>query len=249
MYHFFVRPEQISGAEAYIEGPDWNHAANVLRMKPGEQVLLNAGEDWDYLCSVRLLDRETERVVLDVLEENRSVQELPVRITLYQGLPKGDKMELIIQKAVELGAVRIVPVETRRCVVKLDQKKAVSKQKRWQAISESAAKQSGRRVIPEVSLPLSYRDMLREAAAADVRLIPYENAEGMDSTRRIIASVQPGQTVAVVIGPEGGFEEAEIREAEQAGFSAVTLGKRILRTETAGFVVLSLLMAQTEGKS
>ncbi|MBQ7534533.1 MAG: 16S rRNA (uracil(1498)-N(3))-methyltransferase [Stomatobaculum sp.] len=248
MHHFFVRPEQISGKEAYIEGPDWNHAANVLRVKPGEQVLLSAGEDRDYLCSVREVDRTSQRILLSVLEENRDIRELPVKISLYQGLPKSDKMELIIQKAVELGAARVVPVETARCVIKLDRKKAEAKRNRWQAISESAAKQSGRSVIPEVAMPMSFAAALKEAAGSDVRLIPYENAEGMDRTRRILDSVQPGQKVAVFIGPEGGFEEAEIRQAEEAGFQAVTLGKRILRTETAGFVVLSLLMAQTEGK-
>ena len=248
MHHFFVRPEQISGKEAYIEGPDWNHAANVLRVRPGEQVLLSAGEDWDYLCTVREVDRTGQRVLLSVLEENRDTRELPVKISLYQGLPKSDKMELIIQKAVELGAARVIPVETARCVVKLDRKKAESKRSRWQAISESAAKQSGRSVIPEVAMPMPFAAALKEAADSDIRLIPYENAEGMERTRRILESVVPGQKIAVFIGPEGGFEETEIRRAEEAGFEAVTLGKRILRTETAGFVVLSLLMAQTEGK-
>lgn len=248
MHHFFVRPEQISGKEAYIEGPDWNHAANVLRVRPGEQVLLSVGEDWDYLCTVREVDRAGQRVLLSVLEENRDIRELPVKISLYQGLPKSDKMELIIQKAVELGAARVIPVETARCVVKLDRKKAESKRSRWQAISESAAKQSGRSVIPEVAMPMPFAAALKEAADSDIRLIPYENAEGMERTRRILESVVPGQKIAVFIGPEGGFEETEIRQAEEAGFEAVTLGKRILRTETAGFVVLSLLMAQTEGK-
>ena len=248
MHHFFVRPEQISGKEAYIEGPDWNHAANVLRVRPGEQVLLSVGEDWNYLCTVREVDRAGQRILLSVLEENRDVRELPVKISLYQGLPKSDKMELIIQKAVELGAARVIPVETARCVVKLDRKKAESKRSRWQAISESAAKQSGRSVIPEVAMPMPFAAALKEAADSDIRLIPYENAEGMERTRKILESVQPGQKIAVFIGPEGGFEETEIRQAEEAGFEAVTLGKRILRTETAGFVVLSLLMAQTEGK-
>ena len=142
----------------------------------------------------------------------------------------------------------MIPVETARCVVKLDRKKAESKRSRWQAISESAAKQSGRSVIPEIAMPMKDAAALKEAADSDIRLIPYENAEGMERTRKILESVQPGQKIAVFIGPEGGFEETEIRQAEEAGFEAVTLGKRILRTETAGFVVLSLLMAQTEGK-
>ena len=245
MYHFFVRPDQVGGGEAVITGSDVNHIGNVLRMKPGKKVLLSAGGDWEYLCEIREITRDEVR--LDVLEGEQSVKELPAEITLYQGLPKSDKMELIIQKAVELGAARIVPVETRRCVVKLDPKKAEAKVRRWQAIAESAAKQSGRQIIPEVAMPLPFRKALLEAEACTVRLIPYELAGGMDRTRQMIAAVRPGDRVAVFIGPEGGFETEEIREAAEHGVSEVTLGKRILRTETAGLVVLSLLMAQLEG--
>ena len=151
MYHFFVKPEQISGDRAVITGPDVNHIGNVLRMKPGEKVLLSAGEDWEYLCGIEEITKEEVR--LTVFEENRDVRELPARITLWQGLPKSDKMELIVQKAVELGVSRIVPVETKRCIVKLDPKKAENRVRRWQAIAESAAKQSGRHRIPEVGMP------------------------------------------------------------------------------------------------
>ena len=238
MYHFFVAPEQLSEREARITGPDVNHIVNVLRMKVGERLMISAGEDWEYLCEIRALSREA--VELTVLEENADVRELPVEITLYQGLPKGDKLELIIQKAVELGVRRVVPVETRRC--------AEARVRRWQAIAESAAKQSGRRVIPEVALPLSFSEALKEAEGSELCMIPYEKAEGMEATRALISSVEPGDRVAVMIGPEGGFEESEIQEAQERGFTALTLGKRILRTETAGLVVLSLLMAETEGR-
>ncbi|KAB0576982.1 16S rRNA (uracil1498-N3)-methyltransferase [Fusobacterium naviforme] len=246
MYHFFVAPEQLSEREARITGPDVNHIVNVLRMKVGERLMISAGEDWEYLCEIRALSREA--VELTVLEENADVRELPVEITLYQGLPKGDKLELIIQKAVELGVRRVVPVETRRCVAKLDKRKAEARVRRWQAIAESAAKQSGRRVIPEVALPLSFSEALKEAEGSELCMIPYEKAEGMEATRELISSVEPGDRVAVMIGPEGGFEESEIQEAQERGFTALTLGKRILRTETAGLVVLSLLMAETEGR-
>jgi len=157
-------------------------------------------------------------------------------------------MELIVQKAVELGAAAIVPVEMHRSVVRLDEKKAAVKQKRWQAIAEAAAKQAGRSVIPEVSLPLSFKEALRrvEAEGTERRLLPYERAAGMAATRDLIRSVKAGQRVAVMIGPEGGFEETEVEAAEAEGFHALTLGKRILRTETAGLVMLSLLMAETE---
>ena len=244
MYHFFVKPEQISGDRAVITGPDVNHIGNVLRMKPGEKVLLSAGEDWEYLCGIEEITKEEVR--LTVVEENRDVRELPASITLWQGLPKSDKMELIVQKTVELGVSRIVPVETKRCIVKLDPKKAENRVRRWQAIAESAAKQSGRHRIPEVGMPVSFREALKEAAADQVRLIPYELAEGMDATRKIIEEIPEGSRISVFIGPEGGFEETEIREAEALGFRPVTLGKRILRTETAGLVILSFLLLKLE---
>ena len=244
MYHFFVKPEQISGDRAVITGPDVNHIGNVLRMKPGEKVLLSAGEDWEYLCGIEEITKEEVR--LTVFEENRDVRELPASITLWQGLPKSDKMELIVQKAVELGVSRIVPVETKRCIVKLDPKKAENRVRRWQAIAESAAKQSGRHRIPEVGMPVSFREALKEASSDQVRLIPYELAEGMDATRKIIEEIPEDSRISVFIGPEGGFEETEIREAEALGFRPVTLGKRILRTETAGLVILSFLLLKLE---
>ncbi len=242
MHHFFVRPEQISGKEAYIEGPDWNHAANVLRVRPGEQVLLSVGEDWNFLCTVREVDRNSQRILLSVLEENRDVRELPVKISLYQGLPKSDKMELIIQKAVELGAYQIIPVSMKRCVVKLDEKRAASKVKRWNAISEAAAKQSKRGVIPEVTMPMSYKEAVKYAEQIDVKLLPYEMAEGMDYTKKIIESIKPGESVGIFVGPEGGFADEEVEFAGENGFKTITMGKRILRTETAGFTMLAWLM-------
>ena len=166
-------------------------------------------------------------------------------------------METVIQKAVELGAAEIVPVASKRCVVKLDAKKAAARVTRWNAIAESAAKQAKRMIIPEVHEVLSYREALQYAQSAGagiqahgqpdtalrpVLLIPYENAEGMQKTRKLLSSIAPGQPVAVLIGPEGGFDEAEVEQAEQAGFQTITLGKRILRTETAGMTVLSILM-------
>lgn len=247
MYHFFVERSQIEGDQAYITGKDVNHIGNVLRMKPGEKLMISAGEDWEYLCAIREIGK-TE-VFLDVIEENRDVRELPVAITLYQGLPKADKMELIIQKAVELGVRRIVPVETKRCVVKLDQRKAEAKRKRWQMIAESAAKQSGRKIIPEVMPPLSFPDALRAAGQDERKLIPYERAENMEETRRRLSNVCPGDRISIIIGPEGGFEEEEIELARNSSFSPVTLGKRILRTETAGFVILSCLMMSVEGRA
>lgn len=155
-------------------------------------------------------------------------------------------MELIIQKAVELGVYRVIPVATKRCVVKLDDKKAKSKIARWQTIAEAAAKQSKRGIIPQVTDVMSFRDALALASSMDVKMIPYEHAEGMDKTKAIMESLKPGQEIAVFIGPEGGFEEEEIQKALELGIEPVTLGKRILRTETAGFTVLSWIMYHLE---
>ena len=155
-------------------------------------------------------------------------------------------MELIIQKAVELGAYAVDPDETRRCVVKLDAKKAQKKVARWQQISESAAKQSKRMLIPEVKNVMSWREALALAKELDVLLIPYELAKGMKETREILGTIQPGQSIGIFIGPEGGFEEEEVRDAMEAGAKPVTLGKRILRTETAGMTMLSILMFALE---
>lgn len=247
MHHFFVTPGQILEREILVEGTDVNHITNVLRMEKGEEVHVSDGQGGKvYRCEIAAFEEENVR--LNILEVLKDDMELPSRIYLFQGLPKADKMELIIQKAVELGVYEIIPVATRRAVVKLDDKKAAAKVKRWQVISESAAKQSKRMIIPEVKLPMDFKKALAYAKEMDVRLIPYEMAEGMEGTRKLIQEIRPGQSVAVFIGPEGGFEESEIQLAEEAGVLPITLGKRILRTETAGMTVLSILMYQLEGR-
>lgn len=243
MYHFFVEPDQIGAEEIRIEGGDVNHIRNVLRMRPGEELLLSSRQGGDYFC--QLEEILPDAVVARILEK-REGRELPARIHLYQGLPKSDKMELIIQKAVELGVFRVIPVSTKRAVVRLDEKKEEAKRKRWNAISESAAKQSGRSLIPEVARLSSFREAVKEASFFDLALFPYECAGGMERTRALLAKVKPGMDIAVFIGPEGGFEEEEVREAENAGLHPITLGKRILRTETAGLCVLSALMLSLE---
>ena len=172
--------------------------------------------------------------------------ELPAQIYLFQGLPKADKMELIIQKAIELGAYEVIPVAAKRCVVKLDDKKAAAKVSRWQGIAEAAAKQSKRGVIPDVHSVMSMREAIEYARNMDVKLIPYERAEDMERTKSAIEAVGSGEKIAVFIGPEGGFEESEIQAALEAGIEPITLGKRILRTETAGLTVLAWLMYQLE---
>lgn len=245
MQHFFVTPSQVEGENIYIEGSDVNHMKNVLRMHVGEEVTVSDGNNVQYLCQVE--DFEEERVVLKVVEEKPVDTELPSRIYLFQGLPKQEKMELIVQKCVELGIYAVVPVSMKRCVVKLDAKKAAKKVERWNGIAASAAKQAGRGFVPEVMPVKSYEEALAMAKELDVVLVPYELAEGMSGTKEIIESIKPGQSVGIFIGPEGGFEREEVERAIGMGGKEVTLGKRILRTETAGLALLSVLMFHLEG--
>lgn len=245
MYHFFVEPSQISAREIQITGQDVNHIKNVLRMVPGEKISVSSGCDGkEYICALTSLS--SEMVCADIIEINESEKELPCRIVLFQGLPKSDKMDLIIQKAVELGVFEIVPVSTSRAVVKLDARKEQVKLKRWMEIAKSAAKQSGRLLIPSVSPVMPYAKALEYAKDLDVKIIPYEMAEGMEKTRRIMGGMKPGQSIGIFIGPEGGFEEKEIAAAKEAGALPVTLGRRILRTETAGLATLSMLVYNLE---
>lgn len=245
MYHFFVNPSQISAAKIKITGQDVNHIKNVLRMMPGEKISVSSGTDAkEYICVIDTLDNG--EITADIVEICESEKELPCRIVLFQGLPKNDKMELIIQKSVELGVSEIVPMSTSRAVVKLDAKKEQSKLKRWNSISESAAKQSGRLLIPPVTPVMTFEKALTYAQGLDVRLIPYELAEGMEKTREIMGGIRPGQSVGIFIGPEGGFSESEIAEAKKMAIQPVTLGRRILRTETAGLATLSMLVYNLE---
>lgn len=245
MYHFFTKTEMFTESEAVITGPDVNHIRNVLRMKPGEKVLISDGRGINYFCE--LTEIGSEAVKAAILPDEVMDTELPVEVVLYQGLPKGDKMELIIQKCVELGVSRIVPVDMARCVVKLDAKKEPAKIKRWYGVSESAAKQSKRMIVPEISGVMKYKAAVEEAKHADLAIVPYEASESLDGaggmafTRKLISDLKPGQKCAVFIGPEGGFAEDEISFALENGIHPVTLGRRILRTETAGMFVLSAI--------
>ena len=239
MHRFFAEPGQIGEKEIVITGADVNHIRNVLRMRTGEEVLIADGRGAEYRC--KLTDLSENEVRAQILWKLDGNAELASAVTLFQGLPKSDKMDLIVQKCVELGVDRIVPVSTKRAVVKLDAKKEETRLKRWNTISESAAKQSGRGVIPEVSGVMSFEKALAEAKTLDVLLIPYERAEHMTETRRVMGEIRPGQSVGIFIGPEGGFEESEVEEAVAAGARAITLGRRILRTETAGLAVMAML--------
>ena len=245
MYQFFVEPSQIQGTRVVIVGSDVNHIKNVLRMQPGEEIAVSNGEDGkEYRCGIEELNEDEIVCTLRFIKEDGV--ELPSKIYLFQGLPKADKMELIVQKAVELGVYEIIPVSTKRAVVKLDEKKAKSKISRWQTIAEAAAKQSKRRIVPQIHNVMSFKEAVNYAKDMQVKIIPYELAEGMEKTRELIGSLKPGQDIAIFIGPEGGFEENEIQIALENGIEPITLGKRILRTETAGFTVLSWIVYQLE---
>lgn len=244
MYHFFVPAENISESEVVINGGDFNHIKNVLRMKIGEKFIANDGSGASYCCSIR--EFVGENVIADIEKGQLESTELPVKLVLFQGLPKSDKMETIIQKSVELGVSEIVPVEMLRCVVKLDEKKKKSKLSRWQSIAESAAKQSGRTVIPEVKSAMSFEKALEYAKELDLLLVPYECAESVKALQEKLGGIKSGMSVGIFIGPEGGYEGSEIEKARNCGGEIVSLGKRILRTETAAIAALSICMFNIE---
>ena len=246
MQRFFVTPDQVGEDKIRIQGSDVNHMKNVLRMRPGEEVMVSDGNNRQYRCRVE--DYPDGEAVLAILEAGLVDTELPSRIYLFQGLPKQEKMEWIVQKAVELGAAGIIPFAAGRSVVRLDEKKAEKKTARWQAIARSAAEQCGRAVIPEVSRPVSFAEALKQASELDVILIPYELERGMEETAEIIRNIRPGQSVGIFIGPEGGFDAEEVEKAKAAGARPVSLGSRILRTETAGVTALSILMYHLESQ-
>ena len=243
MFNFFVDEANKGNGQYFIDGADYNHLKNVLRMKVGEELLVSCEGKSD-LCSIVELGQDGATV--KIIEEDYRQTELGVKIYLFQGLPKSDKLELIIQKCVELGVYAIAPVETARCIVKLDEGKKNGKLSRWQSISESAAKQSKRNTVPEILPVMSYKQALKMASEMDIFMIPYENAEGMLSTKNVLLGIKDGMKVGILIGPEGGFEEREVEQAVESGAVSVSLGKRILRTETAAITAVGACMLAAE---
>lgn len=243
MYQFFVSPGNISGNDIYIEGQDVNHIRNVLRMRIGEEVaVVTEGQDKEYRCEIAGFEEERVHLKLRFIKEDNV--ELPCRIYLLQGLPKSDKMELIIQKAVELGVYEVIPVSMKRSVVKYDKKKEAAKLQRFGSIAQAAAKQSKRRFIPQIRPVMSFAEAVEYCMDMEVKLLPYElfDMNAMDKTREVLSGIKSGENIAVFIGPEGGFDESEYETAISGGFTPITLGHRILRTETAGMTVLSWLV-------
>lgn len=244
MHRFFVNENSINENQIVITGTDVNHIANVLRMQIGETILISDGNDNEYECQISSIS-QTE-VVADIVDFNRESRELPIDVVLFQGLPKGDKMDTIIEKNIELGIKQIVPVKMSRCIVKLDDKKAEKKIQKWNAKAESAAKQSKRGIVPTVSNVVSYDEALSQAKQLDVIIVPYELSENMAYTRDVLSQIKPGMSVGIFVGPEGGFAPEEVKKALEIGAKEITLGKRILRTETAGMMLMSVLMYLNE---
>lgn len=243
MFNFFVEDNSREGNCYYIEGHDFNHIKNVLRMHDGDEILVSEN-GMSHLC--RIVSLEGDTCVAEIREENFQNTDLPVEIHLFQALPKGDKMEFIIQKTVELGVDKIHPVEMKRCVVKLDDKKKKSKVSRWQSISESAAKQSKRCKIPEIGDVLSFKQAMDKAKEMDLFLVPFESKRGMLDTKDALSEIKPGMKIGIIIGPEGGFEDKEVEDSVAVGGKTVSLGSRILRTETAAMTSVGMVMLHVE---
>lgn len=244
MYRFFVDPQETGGEFISIVGADYNHIKNVLRISVGEEILVSDGRDREYLCCIDSFTND--QVIAKICDVLGTSAELPVRLVLFQGMPKADKMELIIQKAVELGVHTIVPINTRRTIVRYDKKKEAKKVERWNAIALSAAKQAKRGIIPEVAMPMSFSEAVVHADLLDGAIIPYEEAENMTHTRQVLSHIKGKESYGIFIGPEGGFETGEIALAKEHRIEPITLGKRILRTETAGLAILSMIMYEIE---
>lgn len=240
MPKFFVTKEQVK-EHIEIVGEDAKHIKTVLRKKEGEELIVCDGEGVDYVCSISCF--EENKIIADIIDKQLCQAEPPIKITLFQGLPKADKMELIIQKCVELGIDTIVPVETERSIVKLN-KKEYKKIERWQKIAEAAAKQSGRGKIPQIGNVLTFEQALQYSKKLDKSIIPYEK-EQKRNLKEFIKKFQ-GKSIGVFIGAEGGFSEQEIKKAIEHNVQPITLGKRILRTETAGMITVAILIYEIE---
>jgi len=238
MPKYFVTPDAVTENSIVIEGEDAKHIGTVLRARVGEKLTVCDGYNRDYECTIEEIEKN--RVLLSIDSSAECEAESELKITLFQALPKADKMELILQKCTELGVTEFVPVATERAVVKLDKKDKAKKTERWQKIAESAAKQSGRGVVPKVHEPVSFAEAVKMASLLDGSIIPYELEE--ENGLKEFAKDFKGKTLGIFIGPEGGFAQSEVEKCLEAGFKSITLGKRILRTETAGMVTAAILI-------
>lgn len=248
MPKFFVKEEQIANNRITINGQDVNHIRNVLRLKPGDNIeICNLNEQETYICEItKIGDKE---ITSKILEKQEIKKESNLSITLFQGLPKAEKMELIIQKTTELGIKEIVPVQMKRSIIKLDEKSSVKKIERWKKIAEVAAKQSGRDNITKINNILNLNSICKLVQEYDIVLVAYEKESKnllKQEIEKIKQIIKKNKKIAVIIGPEGGLDETEIKKLTEFGAKTISLGKRILRTETAPIVITSILMYELE---
>lgn len=240
MRRFFVEPGDIKDGRAVVRDGELRHLARVVRLSVGDAVSVIDGEGWEYPGVIEsLTEKEAFIRVGDPIYFSR---ESPLEVWLAQGIPKGDKMDLIIQKVTELGVRGVVPLETERTVVRYDNKKRTAKRERWQKTAQEAAKQCGRSLLPEVCLPQTLPEYLAGLSRENLLLIPWE--EGGRPLREVVQGSGPKGSVHILIGPEGGWAKREVDLAKAKGGIPVTLGPRILRTETAGLAVVSAVMFQ-----
>lgn len=240
MHKFFVPKQNIVDSSAIIDGEDVKHIYKVLRLKVGEKVSINNCEGKEYIGEITLIDKKV--VNINLLEESSINNESPIQVFLFQGMPKSSKMDLIVQKNTELGVKVITPIITERVVVKTELSE-FKKVDRWNRIALEACKQCKRSLIPQINVPIEFEQLLEEIVHMDLVVVPYENEEGY-GIKKLVKDIDKKNIVkvAIIIGPEGGFEESEILKLTEVGARIVTLGPRILRTETAGFTCLSLIM-------
>ncbi|HHW30204.1 MAG TPA: 16S rRNA (uracil(1498)-N(3))-methyltransferase [Clostridiaceae bacterium] len=243
MSRFFVEKENIHSDHIVIKGGDVNHIKNVLRLKKGDIIEVCDGAGTDYTVKIQQL--EPSSIYTEIISSEKSNTEPPLNFTLYQGIPKGDKMDMVIQKCVELGAAKIVPVITCRTIVRFESPRDKDKKVlRWRKISLEAAKQCNRGIIPEIGYPMQFEEALEHSAGSDLSLIPYEEETSVGIKKYLTGGGINNRikNISVFIGPEGGFEKEEVMKACSMGIKPVSLGPRILRTETAGAAVLSIIM-------
>ena len=248
MPKFFVTTNQIEGKKISIQNEDVNHIKNVLRAKIDDTIeICDSITSKNYICKIEQI--EDKQIYCHIVEEIASNVEPHIQVSIFQGLPKADKMELVIQKSVELGAYDITPVEMKRCVVKLNDKDKIKKIQRWQKISEGAAKQSGRDRIPKINPIVNIHTLCENMKEYDLVLVAYEN-EKVNTLKQELKKVKQAKNkelkIAVIIGPEGGIDQEEIIKLESHNAKIITLGTRILRTETVALNMLSIIMYELE---
>ncbi|CDE90567.1 MAG: 16S rRNA (uracil(1498)-N(3))-methyltransferase [Clostridia bacterium] len=252
MPKFFVKEEQIQENQIIILGQDVNHIKKVLRAKIGDELqICNSQNGENFLCEIDNL--EEEKIICQIKEKIQEQVESNIEVTIFQGLPKADKMEYIIQKSVELGVYDITPVEMKRCVVKLNEKDKSKKIERWQKISEVAAKQCGRDIIPQINNIINIKNICNLIQEYDMVLVAYENEE-KNTLKEQLENIKKQNNskskvkIGIIIGPEGGLEEKDVETLKENGAKVITLGRRILRTETVALNVLSIIMYELENE-